>query len=95
VAKNAHVFCRRVLVHFILITILINTSSYESIFAMNKIGIKTKNILDAQKSQALSDVTGDQGKIKISVLEERIKAYARSHPKEIASLVDKWLSEDL
>ena len=38
------------------------------------------------------DLLAFQGEM--AVLEEQLKAYAKSHPDEIATLVNEWLSMD-
>jgi flagellar M-ring protein FliF len=51
-----------------------------------------RHIPTIQEMLTSPDMIATQGEI--SVLEEQIKAYARSNPKEIANLVNEWLSED-
>jgi flagellar M-ring protein FliF len=59
---------------------------------MNKTLQETRHIPTIQEMLTTPDFIASQGEIQ--VLEEQIKAYARSNPKEVANLVNEWLSED-
>jgi len=59
---------------------------------MNRTSQEAKHIPTIQEMLTSPDMIATQGEI--SVLEEQLKAYARSNPKEIANLVNEWLTED-
>ena len=53
---------------------------------------ESRHIPTIQEMLTSPEMIAAQGEL--SVLEEQIKAYARSNPKEVSSLVNEWLSED-
>ena len=60
--------------------------------AMNRTMQESRHIPTIQEMLTSPEMIAAQGEL--SVLEEQIKAYARSNPKEVSSLVNEWLSED-
>jgi flagellar M-ring protein FliF len=64
----------------------------KAMLAMNKTLQEARHIPTIQEMLTSPEMIAAQGEL--SVLEEQIKAYARSNPKEVASLVNEWLSED-
>ncbi|MCL2146927.1 MAG: flagellar M-ring protein FliF [Synergistaceae bacterium] len=60
--------------------------------AVNKTLQESRHIPTIQEMLTSPEMIAAQGEL--SVLEEQIKAYARSNPKEVSSLVNEWLSED-
>jgi flagellar M-ring protein FliF len=64
----------------------------KAMLEMNKSSQEARHIPTIQEMLTSPDMIAAQGEI--SVLEEQIKAYARSNPKEVANLVNEWLSED-
>jgi flagellar M-ring protein FliF len=60
--------------------------------SMNKMLQESRHIPTIQEMLTSPEMIAAQGEL--SVLEEQIKAYARSNPKEVSSLVNEWLSED-
>lgn len=64
----------------------------KAMLAMSKTSQEARHIPTIQEMLTSPDMIAAQGEI--SVLEEQIKAYARSNPKEVANLVNEWLSED-
>ena len=60
--------------------------------AMSRASQDIKHIPTIQEMLTSPDMIAAQGEI--SVLEEQLKAYARSNPKEVANLINEWLSED-
>ena len=64
----------------------------KAMLAMSRTSQEARHIPTIQEMLTSPDMIAAQGEI--SVLEEQIKAYARSNPKEVANLVNEWLSED-
>jgi flagellar M-ring protein FliF len=64
----------------------------KAMLALSRASQETKHIPTIQEMLTSPDMIAAQGEI--SVLEEQLKAYARSNPKEVANLINEWLSED-
>jgi len=64
----------------------------KAILALSRSTQEARHIPTIQEMLTSPDMIAAQGEI--SVLEEQLKAYARSNPKEVANLINEWLSED-
>ena len=60
--------------------------------AIEEIEAEGKKVPTIQEMLTSPDLLAFQGEM--AVLEEQLKAYAKSHPEEIATLVNEWLSMD-
>lgn len=60
--------------------------------AVQEIEAEGKKVPTIQEMLTSPDLLAFQGEM--AVLEEQLKAYAKSHPDEIATLVNEWLSSD-
>ena len=60
--------------------------------AVQEIEAEGKKVPTIQEMLTSPDLLAFQGEM--AVLEEQLKAYAKSHPDEIATLVNEWLSND-
>ena len=60
--------------------------------AVEEIEAEGKKVPTIQEMLTSPDLLAFQGEM--AVLEEQLKAYAKSHPEEIATLVNEWLSMD-
>ena len=60
--------------------------------AIQEIEAEGKKVPTIQEMLTSPDLLAFQGEM--AVLEEQLKAYAKSHPDEIATLVNEWLSND-
>ncbi|MBQ7665905.1 MAG: flagellar M-ring protein FliF, partial [Synergistaceae bacterium] len=60
--------------------------------AVQEIEAEGKKVPTIQEMLTSPDLLAFQGEM--AVLEEQLKAYAKSHPDEIATLVNEWLSTD-
>ena len=60
--------------------------------AVEEIEAEGKKVPTIQEMLTSPDLLAFQGEM--AVLEEQLKAYAKSHPDEIATLVNEWLSMD-
>lgn len=64
----------------------------KAMLAIERATKEAKHIPTIQEMLTSPDMMIAQGEL--SVLEEQIKAYARSNPKEVASLINEWLADD-
>ena len=60
--------------------------------AVQEIEAEGKKVPTIQEMLTSPDLLAFQGEM--AVLEEQLKAYAKSHPDEIATLVNEWLSSE-
>ena len=81
---------------FVLLTVLVGLYIWirmkrarQAVLEIEEAGKKVPTI---QEMLTSPDLLAFQGEM--AVLEEQLKAYAKSHPDEIATLVNEWLSMD-
>ena len=60
--------------------------------AVQEIEAEGRKVPTIQEMLTSPDLLAFQGEM--AVLEEQLKAYAKNHPDEIATLVNEWLSMD-
>ena len=76
----------------LLIAYLVWRRMQKAKLAIQEIEAEGKKVPTIQEMLTSPDLLAFQGEM--AVLEEQLKAYAKSHPDEIATLVNEWLSSE-